>query len=408
MTVAGDDGSAAQCLAGFTVLELGDGVAAAFCGKLLADYGATVLKIEPPAGGDSARQAGPFPPSGPDREASALYLYLNTNKQSVTLDLEQAAGQKLALRLAQQTDLVVENLPTGYLDARGLGYAAVHALKPSAVYVSLSAWGRTGPRAQWLETNLVSFATGGQMQLTGDPDREPLKSGGEQAEYQLGLNGFSAALAGIWDALETGDGQLIEISAQEVMASTLEVALNTYAYTGMDVWGERRGNILAGTMGIFPCIDGDLGIHAMPRNFPPLTEVMQMPELASDERFNSPAARLANNDELIALMFAWASGQEKHEVYRRSGTMRGPVAFVHDMADLFESPQLAARGGLREVEHPVAGRITLPGPPFQMSETPARAGRAPLLGEQTDAVLRDRLGLSAEELRALAGQGVIS
>ena len=407
MNVGIDVAAVGQVLDGVLVVEFGSDVAAPFCGKLLADYGATVIKIEAPGTGDPSREAGPFPPDGPNREASALYLYLNTNKQSVTLDLEQAAGRRLAFDLARQADIMVENLPTGYLDGIRLGYQELRTANPKLVYVSLSAWGRTGPRANWQSTNLVSLATGGQMQLTGDPDREPLKSGGEQADYQLGLNGFSATLVGLWDALETGTGQLIEISAQEVMASTLEVALNTYAYIGVDVWGERKGNIVASTMGIFPCIDGYIGVHAMPRNFPPLTEVMGMPELASDERFSSPAARLQNNDDLTAIMFAWALEQQKHEVYARAGAMRGPIAFVHDMADLFTSPQLQARDFLHEVEYPVAGRIMLPGAPFQMSESPARIGRAPLLGEDTAAVLRDRLGVTEDDLRTLAGQGTI-
>ncbi|HEY7295018.1 MAG TPA: CoA transferase [Dehalococcoidia bacterium] len=399
--------SGPQVLDGVTVVELGEYVAAPFCAKLLADFGATVIKIEPPGRGDPARQAGPFPEAGPNRAASALYIYLNTNKQSVALDLEQAAGRSLAFDLVRQADIVVENYPTGYLDGVGLGYDAVHAANPRAVYVSLSAWGRTGPWAHWQATNLVSFATGGQMHLTGDQDREPLKTGGEQADYQLGLNGFSAALVGLWDALETGTGQQIEISAQEVMASTLEVALNTYVYTGIDVWGQRRGNVVSSIMGIFPCADGYLGIHAMPRNFPPLTAAMGMPELATDERFSTPQARLQNGDELTAILYAWAAEQEKHEAYARAGSMRGPVAFVHDMADLFASPQLKARNYLHEVDDPAVGRITLPGAPFQMSETPARVGRSPLLGEHTAIVLHERLGLSEADLRALAGQGVI-
>ncbi len=402
---AGDAG--AQALDGVTVVEFGEQVAAPFCAKLLADFGATVIKVEPPGGGDPAREAGPFPDAGPNREASALYLYLNTNKQSVTLDLDQRAGQELALRLAEQADIVVENYPTGYLDQRGLGYAAVRERNPRAVYVSLSAWGRSGPWAHWQATNLVSFATGGQMQLTGDEDREPLKTGGEQADYQLGLNGFSAALVGLWDALETGSGQYVEISAQEVMASTLEIALNTYAYTGIDVWGSRRGNVVSSIMGVFPCLDGYIGIHAMPRNFPPLAATMGMPELATDERFNTPAKRLENGDELTAIIYAWAAGQEKREAYARAGSMRGPVAFVHDMADLFASPQLQARHYLHELDTPAAGRITVPGAPFQMSESPARAGRPPLLGEHTAKILRQRLGLSDADLRTLAGQGVI-
>lgn len=399
-------GSAGGALAGAVVVEIGERVAAPFAGKLLADYGATVIKLEPLAG-DAARFAGPFPDTGPDREQSALYLYLNTGKLSVTLDLEQAAGQRLARDLAAQADILIESYPPRYLDARGLGSAALRAHSARLVYVSLSPFGATGPWADWKATNLTSYATGGQMQLTGDPEREPLKAGGEQADYQLGLNGFSAALVGLWDALETGAGQAIEVSAQEAMASTLEIALNTYAFTGQDVWSSRRGNVNSGTMGIFPCADGALGVHAMPRNFAALMQTMGMPELISDPRFNSPVARLEHDDELRAIVYGWAATQEKHEVYARAGALRGPVAFVHDMADLFTSPQLQERGYLQEIVHPVAGRLTYPGAPFVMSETPAQIRRAPLLGEHTVQVLRERLGLSAGDLTALSGSGVI-
>jgi CoA:oxalate CoA-transferase len=394
-------------LEGFTVIEVGEQVSAPFCGKLLADYGATVIKIEPPGRGDLSRSLGPFPDSGPDSEQSALYLYLNTNKQSLNLDTDQAAGQALLRKLAAQGDILVENYSPGYLEQRGLGYTSLRERNPRLVYVSLTPFGQTGPWANWKATNLVSIATGGQMHLTGDPDRQPLKSGGEQADYQLGLNGFSAALVGLWDALETGTGQHIDISAQEIMASTLELALNTYAYTGRDVWPTRRGNMQSAMIGIYPCADGYLGVHAMSRNFAPLLRTMEMEELITDERFSSPAARLQHGDELMATILAWAADKRKHEVYRRAGELRGPIAFVHDIEDLFTSEHLAEREYLHQVDHPVAGTLTYPGAPFQMGESPARVGRAPLLGEHTNAVLRDRLGLGAEDLRALSGQGVI-
>jgi len=402
-----DGGAGEQALTGVTVLELGESIAAPFCSKLLACYGAMVLKIEPPGRGDPSRAVGPFAASGPNRERGVLHLYLDTGKQSVTLDLDQAAGQQLARRLAAQADILVENLPPGELANRGLGYETLRAENSRLVFVSLSAFGQSGPRARWQATDLTSYASGGQMHLTGDPDREPLRPGGEQAGYQLGLNGFSAALVGLWDALETGEGQWIDISAQEAMASTLEIALNSYAYTGRDIWATRRGNINSAVLGLYPCADGYLGVHAMPRNVPPLFNVMDMPELVDDPRFNSGAARLANDDDLTALIYAWAADKPKREVYERAGSMRGPIAFVHNMADLLESPQLAARGFLRELDHPAAGRLTYPGPPFAMSASPGRIERAPLLGEHTASVLRERLGLSDEDLRVLSGQGAV-
>jgi CoA:oxalate CoA-transferase len=393
-------------LAGVVVVEIGANVAAPYCCKLLSDYGATVIKIEPPAG-DPARTSGPFSPSGPDREASALYLYLNTGKQSVTLDLDQAAGQALARALIGQADILVENSAPGELAARGLGPDPMRTDNKRLVYVSLTPYGADGPWANWQTTNLTSYATGGQMNLTGDPGREPLKAGGEQAEYQLGLNGFGAALTGLWDALETGEGQWIDLSAQEVMASTLEISLNAYAYLGETRWPTRRGNIGSAVVGIYPCADGALGVHAMPRNIPALMQTIGMPELIEDERFKGGAARLLHDDELRALIYAWAAEHNKRDAYALAGAVRGPVAFVHDMADLVESPQLQHRHYLQQIEHPVAGTLTYPGPPFQMSESPAEIRRAPLLGEHTAAVLRDRLGLTAADLATLSGVGAI-
>ncbi len=364
-------------LAGVRVLEVGQLVSAPFAAKLLADYGAEVIKIEPP-GGDPARRYGPFPPQ-PDADG-ALFLYLNTNKQSLVLDLATAADQERFRRLAAEADLVIENLPPGTLAGWGLGYAELARRNPRLVMVSLTPFGQDGPYARYAATNLTALAMGGQLALTGDPDREPLKQAGFQADYQLGLNGFAAAVIALYGARLSGVGQHVDVAAVECLASVLEHALNTYAYTGRLLAG-RRGNVRSATIGLYECADGYLGVHAMPRNLPFLLDLMGMPELLKDERFATPAARLQHNDELVALFTAWALGQHKKEVYARAGRLRAPVAYVHTLQDLLDSPQLRARGYWQDVEHPVAGRLTYPGPPIRMSDSPWRAGRAPLLGE---------------------------
>lgn len=364
-------------LAGVRVLEVGQLVSAPFAAKLLADYGAEVIKVEPP-GGDPARRYGPSPVQpGAD---GALFLYLNTNKHSLVLDLTSAAGQERFRRLAAEADLVIENLPPGTLAGWGLGYAELACLNPRLVMVSLTPFGQDGPYAGYAATNLTALAMGGQMALTGDPDREPLKQAGFQADYQLGLNGFAAAAIALYGARMSGVGQHVDVAAVECMASVLEHALNTYAYTGRLLAG-RRGNVRSATIALYECADGYLGVHAMPRNLPFLLELMGMPELLKDERFATPAARLQHNDELVARFTAWALGQHKKETYARAGRLRAPVAYVHTLQDLLDSPQLNARGYWQTVEHPVAGRLTYPGPPIRMSDSPWRAGRAPLLGE---------------------------
>jgi crotonobetainyl-CoA:carnitine CoA-transferase CaiB-like acyl-CoA transferase len=392
-------------LEGYVVLDITTGVAGPYTTKLLADYGADVIKVEPP-GGDPARSEPPFPNDDPAAEAGALFLYLNTNKQSVVLDLATHSGAEVFKKLVLEADLLVSDVPPAALAAAGLDFETLHAINPGMAMLSLTYFGESGPYAGWAATNLTALATGGQMAMTGDPDREPLKPGGHQGDYQLGLNGFTAATTALFDAAMTGEGQYCEVAAMEAMASTLEASLPAAAYLGRN-FGGRRGNIMSSLIGIYPAADGYIGVHAMPRNWKALTETMGMPELATDPRFETGAARLANEDEMRATLYAWALSQEKRDVYERAGKLRGPVAFVHDMKDLFESPHVRAREYLVDVDHPAAGTLTYPRGPFLMSESPPRAGRAPLLGEHTADVLTRVAGVSAEDLAVLAGAGVI-
>ena len=392
-------------LAGLRIVEIGEHVSAPFATKLLADFGADVIKIERPGLGDSSRRHGPFRDHAPHPERSALFLWLNTNKRSVTLDLETTAGQRIARDLIATADAVVENTKPGTLEGRGLGYDALRERNAALVLTSVTPFGQSGPYASYDGPNLVAFATGGQMHMTGEAEREPLKNAGYQADYQAGMNGFAATAVATFGAAVSGEGEHVDISALEGQASVLEGAMPYWSYLGLDTsW--RRGNQMASFIGIYPCADGMLGIHAMARNWKPLLDLMGMPELSEDPRFATQVARLEHDDELKAIFYGWAADQTKREVYQRAGKMRAPVAYVHTMQDLIDSPQLAARGFIRRIAHPETGPQTYVGPPFQMSATPARDGRAPLLGEQTAAVLGE-LGLQAADLERLRGQGVI-
>jgi crotonobetainyl-CoA:carnitine CoA-transferase CaiB-like acyl-CoA transferase len=393
-------------LTGLVIIDLSCGVGGGYCTKLLADYGADVVKVEQPGTGDPVRHEGPFADASDRLETGALHLYLNTNKKSLTLDVETPTGQQLLERLLENADALVVDGEPGRLDALGLGEAVRRERFPRLVTTLVSAYGQDGPWADAPATHLTAFAAGGQMAVTGDPDREPLKNGGYQADYQAGLNAFAATLAGLWAAGDSGIGDDIDISAMECMASTLELMLNTYCYLQVDNWTGRRGNIMSSVVGLYPCADGYLGVHAMPRNWPALVHLMESEWMLEDERFRESAARLQNDDELRAFVYAWASDKEKKEVYARAGTVRAPVAYVHDMADLLESPHLAERDYFHEIDHPVAGKLTYPGAPIVMSETPWQPGRAPLVGEHTDEVLTG-LGLTPEDIKVLAGQGII-
>jgi crotonobetainyl-CoA:carnitine CoA-transferase CaiB-like acyl-CoA transferase len=406
-------GEPESTLADLRVLDLSDGVGGGYCGKLFADYGADVLKVEPPSG-DPTRRHGPFPvEGGPHREAGALWLYLGTNKRSVTLDISQPTGQRLFRRLVEDANVIVETVPAGrqgfppgHLESLELGFEALRSIKRRIVVVSITPYGQSGPKAGWRATNLTSFASGGQMSLTGEPDREPLVNAGYQAEYQAGLQAFAAAAVAAHQADVTEVPQHVDISAQECMASALELYLPWWAYLKRDI-SKRGGNVLSSMVGVFPTADGHIGLHIMPRNWPWFARAMGREDLLDDPRFRDNYTRLKHNDELMTIVCAWAAEQKAKEVYRQAGAARVPIAFVHTLGDLLKSEQLEAREYFQEVEHPVAGRRTYPGPPFRMSEVQWRAGRAPLLGEHNREVYCGELGLGADDLARLRAAGVV-
>ena len=387
------------------VLDLTAGVAGPWCGKLLADFGADVIKAERPGTGDPTRGHGPFP-GAPDREQSALFLWLNTSKRGITLDVGTRTGREIALRVAAGCDAVL--IDTTPPEQARLGLTPDHFRRVSErlVVTAVSAFGQRGPYAAWRSTNLTAYAAGGQHYLTGDADREPLQNGGYQAEYQAGTWAFGATLCALWHAAETGHGQLAEVAGQEVMASILELYLPDHAYRKSDALTTRRGNMASAAVGIYPAADGHIGIHCMPKNWPQLLEAMDAQWMAEDERFRDNRARLQNNDALSAELYLWTTGVTKAEAYERAGRARAPISPVNTIADLLASPHLAARGFFREIEHPQAGTMRYAGPPARMVAMP-ETRRAPLLGEHTAEVLRDLAGITTERLPQLAAAGVI-
>jgi crotonobetainyl-CoA:carnitine CoA-transferase CaiB-like acyl-CoA transferase len=213
-----------QPLHGITVLDLTHHVAGPFATHLLAAYGADVIKIERPGTGDPARMSGTFVGGEPHQDRSTRFLYLNTGKRSLVLDLKRAEGRERFLELARQADAVVENFAPRVLPSLGLDWSTLRAVNPRLVLTSISNFGQTGPHRDWAATNLTLFAAGGQMALTGESDREPLVNGGTQALMQAGLHGFAATVTALFGARSHGRGAQVDISIQEVQAASLEAA----------------------------------------------------------------------------------------------------------------------------------------------------------------------------------------
>ncbi len=392
-------------LSDLRVLDLSRSVAGAYCTKLFADYGADVIAIEPPEG-HPLRRHGPFVADRQHRETGALWLYLGTNKRSVTLDIDTISGQFLFRTMVEEANVVVESFAPGRMTELRLGHADLRRIKRRIILTSITPFGQHGPRACWGATNITSFASGGQMSLTGDADREPLVNGGYQAEYQAGLQAFAASAVAAHNADVLEVPNHIDISAQECMASALELYLPWWAYLKRDI-AQRKGNLLSAMVGIYPAREGYIGLHIMPRNWPWFAEAIGRPELVEDPRFKDNFSRLQHNDELEAIVYEWASQQDAKEAYQRAGAERAPIAFVHTLEDLLESRHLSEREFFQRVDHPVAGEVTYPGPQFRMSEVEWSAGRAPLQGEHNEQLFGKEIGLSGQELSRLRAAGVI-
>jgi crotonobetainyl-CoA:carnitine CoA-transferase CaiB-like acyl-CoA transferase len=224
------------------VLDLSEGVAGAYCAKLLAGFGADVIKIERPAGGDPLRRHGPFPDDLPHGEKGALHLYLDAGKRSITLDMGQRSGALMFRRLVEGAEVVVEGLPPGHLAESGLGYESLASIKPRLVMTSVTLFGQDGPYAGYKATNLTAFAAGGQMAVSGESDADLPKRGGHRAEYQAGLHAFAATAVAAFSADATEVGQHIDIAAMECLAAMLEPQVSSRAHEGSDTC-TRRGDV---------------------------------------------------------------------------------------------------------------------------------------------------------------------
>ena len=402
-------------LDGVRVVELGEGVSAAFCARMLAGLGAEVWKIEPPGRGDLARRTPDFDGRECDPEANPLFLYLNTGKKSVTLNVRDPRGRELLVALVAKANCVVENMRVREWAALGIEPARLRANLPALVVTSITPFGQTGPYRDFEATNLIEFAMGGQMTLTGEPYREPLVNGGSQAEYQGGLNALCGTLAALARATATGQGEHLDISIVECQASTLEnanPAAVSQKTTAGDAANMRRGNIMSATWGLYQVKDGYAGPYYLPRQYAKLPDLIEWPEMLKDERFKDPQAALQLNDELVAIVSAYFLEHTKLELFERAAKLKGCVGFVASISEVLSSPQEAARNFFVRVNHPRAGTYTEPTAPWILNDgerdVPFRiAGPAPLLGQQTAEVLKAELGLSESTLRELSQAGVI-
>lgn len=393
-----------QALSGCRVLDLTHHIAGPYCTKILADYGADVIKVEVPEVGDAARQMGPFPGDRPDIESSGLFLYLNTNKKSITLNLKSAGGVEIFKSLVKEADIVIENFSPSVMPGLGLDYQTLKQLNPGLVMVSISNFGQTGPYRDYLATDLNIWGLSGILYECGDPDREPLKMGSNVSEYVAGLYSAFISLSALYHRDETGVGQHVDVSAWEALHTMQPSMTLVFSYAG---FVRRRAGIHF-PWGILPCKDGYIGFFLPTQvQWESLCVLLGMPELRDKPEYETPLLREEHRDEITAIIVGWLKDKLMEEVFHAAQELRMPLTVVPNPQQIFDLPQHKAREYFVDIDHPAVGKLTYPGAPFKLAETPWRSGRAPLLGENNEDIYCGRLGYSKEQLTGLKAEGVI-
>ncbi len=388
-----------------TVLDLSHALAGPFASTLLADFGARVIKVEPPGSGDIARAWGPpFYGSEP-----AYFVNLQRNKQSVAIDLKHAEGPELFLRLMERADVVLENYRVGTLEKLGIDYARARARHPGIIYCSVSGFGQTGPYRDRAALDLIVQAESGMLSVTGEPGGRGVRCGVSIADMTAGLYAAFGILTALHARENTGRGQAIDVSMLEGQLALLHGMIGGYLADG--IVPEPMGTAYKALLPYqtFRTRTRDLalavGSDKLWRIFCPL---LGLDDMLDDPRYATNAARAANRASLIARLeevFLTKTYEEWEALLLPAGV---PMGAINTIDTVVEHPQVKARGMLVECEHPIAGKVRIVGPPVRLSETPGAIREpAPLLGQHTDQVLRERLGLGDDEIARLRRAGAI-
>ena len=402
-------------LEGFRILELSTGVAGPFAGKLFADYGADVVKVEP-LSGDEGRKLPPFFNDHPHPEKSLSFLYLNTNKRSITLDIKTIQGRQMLGYLAQKFDAIIESYSPDYLDTLGIGYKVLSQINPNLVMTSITPYGQKGPYREYPGDDIIYEAMGGIMYISGAHDREPLKHGHPQSLYIGGITAAYATSSALFSRISLGKGQHIDLSLRDVSAAHHHATPTRYSFVGAV---ERRApKVEAGSPkggahfeGIVPVQDGYVGAtfqRGIQRgSYSDYVELLDRPDL-DDPGFppiEFPARIPNDKDELLlAALKEWT----KYDYFNKAASESWVAAVVQTSQDLVHGEHLNERGFFSEMEHPVVGKIKMPGEISRLTGSPWALKRpTPLLGQHNKEIYCGEFGIDEEELVQLRRQGVI-
>jgi len=402
-----------QALSDVKVLDLTWHIAGPYCTKYLADYGADVIKVERPGAGDPARSMGPFYQDDPHGEKSGLFLHLNTDKRSITLNLKSDTGKKLFRELVKEADILVESFRPHVMPGLGLDYQTLEKTNPRLVMTSISSFGQTGPYKEFKATDMIIYGMGGAMFFTGLPEREPVRLGGTLISYQVGAMAAVATMFAFYAAEKRGYGEHLDVSAYETTRGSIDRAsttLTAYQYCG-DYDVRAAATARQFPRGVYPCKDGyfDLyggGVVIFPRS----ARMVGRPELAKDPRYSTAEAQVDvhRKEEFDTQVFyPWVMQRTRREIWAAAqevGVLSGPI---FNSQDLLDDPHYQFREYWQDIEHPVTGKLPYPGAPFRAEDMPWVVRRpAPLLGQHNEEVYGS-LGYTREELAKLRERGII-
>ncbi|MEO8016455.1 MAG: CoA transferase [Pseudomonadota bacterium] len=397
--------SAPGALADLRVLELGTLIAGPFCGQLLGDMGAEVIKIEAPGQGDPMRHWGPQKRG----EASVWWPVIGRNKKAITLDLRQEAGQSLFKELAQKADVIIENFRPGTLEKWNLGWQELSRLNPRLILARVSGYGQTGPYSQRAGYGGIGEAMGGLRYIVGEPDRPPSRVGISIGDSLAGVHACMGTLAALHHRERTGIGQVVDAAIYESVLNMMESLVTEYDQLGHV--RERSGAILPriAPSNVYPTRDGIVMIGANQDTvFSRLATAMGAPELASDARYQDHQARGTHQQELDAIISRWTAAQETRELLALLEQHGVPSGLIYRTSDMLEDPHFAAREAIVSTSHPQFGTLRMQNVAPRLSASPGSIRTpAPSIGQHNDEVYEGLLGLDADAMARLRAQGVI-
>jgi crotonobetainyl-CoA:carnitine CoA-transferase CaiB-like acyl-CoA transferase len=395
-------------LSGLRVLDLADH-RVQLCGRLLADMGADVIKVEPP-GGDSARRIGPFVDDVPHPDRSLFFWFYNLNKRSITLDLRQAQGAEILLTLAKSADLLIESFMPDRMCELGLGWETLHRVNPALILLSIASFGQTGPYRKFGADDTVLTALSGMLYVNGLPGQKPVRPLGLQAYHSAAYYGAIGAMCALLARDRDSTGQWIDLSMQEAATAALEHVAGSFFADGRVE--PRRGTLhWSRYFRVGKCRDGYI-MHCTLGDWNSLVEWVAADGKAQDltaPEWQDVIYRGEHAEHLFDVLDDWVKDYNRDELLERAQLLRLPYATVRSPESLFEDEQLLARGYFATVEHPELGRtFRYPGAPFLFNGSPWRVyRRPPLVGEHSSEILRQELGLSSDCVLALTAGGII-